>query len=106
MNSKNIPKILLKIFASIKLTMILPTMAPPIPKIPKIIAYFQSTKFFLLCMMSAVMDIGIKNIKFMPWANVCGKFSNNVKYIMNILPPPKPIAAKTPESIAAILDSA
>ena len=48
----------------------------------------------------------IKNIKFMPWANVCGKFSNNVKYIMNILPPPKPIAAKTPESIAAILDSA
>ena len=82
----------------------LPIKAPKIPIIANKIAYFHTMSLRFWCKIRATIEIGTKNIKFMPCDKVCGMFRNKVKYIIRKLPPPNPIAAKIPAKIAIILD--
>lgn len=48
------------------------------------------------------MAMGIKNIRFIPWAVSCGIWVKNIIYKMSITPPPSPKEAATPAMKATI----
>lgn len=98
------PNIFLRRYGLIKFKIKLPTIAPEMPIIANKIACFHTISFRFWCKISATIEMGMKNNKFIPWDKVCGKFLNNVKYIIRKLPPPNPIAAKIPAKVAIILD--
>ena len=50
------------------------------------------------------MAQGMKNIKFIPWATICGVFANTTRYIIKTPPPPKPIAPISPDKNPAIIE--
>ena len=46
---------------------------------------------------------GIKKIKFIPWATICGVFANITRYIIKTPPPPNPIDPIKPDRNPAIM---
>ena len=69
--AKNIPKNFLNVCTSVCTDKLAPSIAPSTPIIDIIIANFKSIFLFFIFTIIAIIDVGIKNIKFVACAICC-----------------------------------
>ena len=103
--NKNIPKYFLKLFMSKCIDKFAPIIAPNMPYSDIIIPSFTFMFLFFAFTIIAIIDVGIKKIKFVACAICCSILHKYVKRKMRMVPPPIPVPLTIPEMTPIIISN-